>query len=249
MNKKLFLASVLMLVFYAAANGADAAVSPATDDSEKKIFIQVGALEKQEGDKYILRKKSGEIEFYLDDNALFYSREKAKPEDMKEGMLVLIKGAKNQNAVLASTVQIYNGWDSYESTKDIGAESGSGMMSGTIKGTVVRARSESNEYESLQEKYLTTQAQNDEALIQEAGVEGAGTAITDKEGYIRPFYIKTADKKIYMVMCDDSTPFTLTDKKTKADMKVGDRLKLYFNKRITIRYKSYPIKVVIGKAK
>jgi len=249
MDKKLFLTAIVIFLFCASANAAEPAPVITAEDTEKKVFMQVGALEKQEGEKYILRKKSGEIEFYLDENTLFYSRAKAKPADINEGMLVLVKGAKNQNAALASTVQAFNNWDSYVSTKDIGPESGSGMLSGTIKGTVVRAKSESNEYESLLEKYLTLQAQNDEALEQEAAEEGAAAVSDDEAGYVRPFYIKTADKKIYLVLSDSSTYFTMTDKKTKDDMKTGDRLKLYFNKRITIRYKSYPIKVVIEKAK
>jgi len=249
MNIKLLTCAFLFFTLSIGIYAEETAVNITPAASVDKTFMQVGALEKKSGDKYILRKKSGELEFYLDENTVMYSTENAAPADLKEGQLVLVKGARNANAILASTVQIYNGWDIYSSTKDNEADAGANLLSGFLKGTVVRPKSEADEYEYLQNKYLTQEMQNDAALEQEAAAQGNTLTAEPKFDYIRPFYIKTVDKKVYMVMCDASTRFTLTDKKTKEDMKPGDRLKLYFNKRITIRYKSYPIKIVIEKAK
>ena len=249
MNIKLITCAFLILTFSAGLYADTTSAQTMPEEPAVKTFMQVGALEKKSGDKSILRKKSGELEFYLDENTLMYSTENAAPADLKEGQLVLVKGARNANAMLASTVQIYNGWDIYSSTKDNETDAGQNLLSGFLKGTIVRPKSEADEYEYLQNKYLTQEMQNDRALEQEAAAQGNTLTAEPKIDYIRPFYIKTADKKVYMVMCDASTHFTLTDKKTKEDMKPGDRLKLYFNKRITIRYKSYPIKIVIEKAK
>ncbi|PKL92575.1 MAG: hypothetical protein CVV21_02105 [Candidatus Goldiibacteriota bacterium HGW-Goldbacteria-1] len=249
MKIKLITCAFLILTFSAGAYADTTSAQTAPEEPAEKIFMQVGALEKKDGEKYILRKKSGELEFYLDENTLMYSTENAGPADLKEGQLVLVKGARNANAMLASTVQVYNSWDIYSSTKDNQTDAGQNLLSGFLKGTVVRPKSEADEYEYLQNKYLTQKMQNDAALEQEAEAQGDKVTVEPKIDYIRPFYIKTADKKVYMVLCDGSTRFTLTDKKTKEDMKPGDRLKLYFNKRITIRYKSYPVKIVIEKAK
>jgi len=249
MKNKLIICAFVMVLFSKGVYAENTTAQKTPEETAVKTFMQVGALEKKDGDKYILRKKSGALEFYLDENTIMYSTENAAPADLKEGQLVLVKGARNANAMLASTVQIYNSWDIYSSTKSDQADEGQNLLSGFLKGTVVRSKSETDEYEYLQNKYLTQQMHNDAALQREAAEQGKSSVEESKADYIRPFYIKTADKKVYMVLCDGSTRFTLTDKKTQDDMKPGDRLKLYFNKRITIRYKSYPVKIVIEKAK
>jgi hypothetical protein len=67
---------------------------------------------------------------------------------------------------------------------------------------------------------------------------------------LSPYIILTAQDGLdYLVCVDEDTIWVYNKTITKADMIAGDRLKLFFDKRLSIRYNNYPIKVVVDRAK
>jgi hypothetical protein len=65
-----------------------------------------------------------------------------------------------------------------------------------------------------------------------------------------PFMVVTdEDGKDFILCPDDDTIWVVNKPATRADMLAGDRLKLYFDKRLSIRYNNYPVKVIIDKSK
>ena len=73
---------------------------------------------------------------------------------------------------------------------------------------------------------------------------------------IRPILIavdgavdKEGNSLTAFVSFDDDTYWIINKKADKGRINVGERLKLYFDTRISIRYKSYPVKVIIDRAK
>jgi hypothetical protein len=65
-----------------------------------------------------------------------------------------------------------------------------------------------------------------------------------------PFLVITdEDGKDFILCPDDDTIWVNNKPATRADMLAGDRLKLYFDKRLSIRYNNYPVKVIIDKSK
>lgn len=61
--------------------------------------------------------------------------------------------------------------------------------------------------------------------------------------------ITDEDGKDFILCPDDDTIWVNNKPATRADMLAGDRLKLYFDKRLSIRYNNYPVKVIIDKSK
>jgi len=53
----------------------------------------------------------------------------------------------------------------------------------------------------------------------------------------------------YFVSSDENTYWVFNKRSEKNEIKIGGRLKLYFDERISIRYKSYPVKIIIDRAK
>ncbi len=210
-----------------------------TENAKKKIFIQIGALESIENEKYNLRKVSDHLEFYLDDNVKIFQKRIADQNALRQWQFVVIKGPSNANSVLANSVYVFNDMESYNETKNDDKEDKKINVDSGIQGNVIKATSDSDEYEKLKEEHLKQQPV---ATPSASGEENTAVKST------RPFYIKTTDGNIYRVLHDEKTYWVFIEKKSKSDIKIGDRLKLYFDKRITVRYKSFPVKVVIENA-
>jgi hypothetical protein len=64
-----------------------------------------------------------------------------------------------------------------------------------------------------------------------------------------PLIIRLADGTEYTVSYDEDTYWILTKKADKEELKPGERIKLFFDKLYTIRYKNYPVKIVVDRVK
>jgi predicted nucleotide-binding protein len=64
-----------------------------------------------------------------------------------------------------------------------------------------------------------------------------------------PLVIISDDDKEYSVCPDDDTFWIKSRQSVKQDLMPGDRLKVYFDKKLSVRYKSEAVKVVIDKSK
>ena len=65
-----------------------------------------------------------------------------------------------------------------------------------------------------------------------------------------PYLVITGDDgKDYTVLPDEDTIWVDNRMAAKTEMLAGDRLKLYFEKRLSIRYNNYPVKIIIDKSK
>jgi len=250
--KKIILASIYTACAVISAVSAPVAPVPVTlatdtyittETAKKKIFIQIGALESVDGDKYNLRKVSDHLEFYLDDNVKVFQKKQADQNALRQWQYVVVKGPSNGNSVLANSVYVFNDMDSYYETKNDDKDDKKQVVESGLQGTIVRAMSESDEYEKLRNEY--GKQQPTPTPVPGADAIAAGD---NSEKPIRPFYVKTEDGSIFRILHDDKTYWVYIEKKGKSDIKVGDRLKLYFDKRLTVRYKSYPVKVVIENA-
>jgi len=195
---------------------------------KKELFLQVGALEKKDGDKYLLRKRSSHLEFYIDDETSFFLKRSGSPDDIEPGRFIIVKGPKNSKTVLANAVYVYESKEDYEEFIYTGKkEEGGGdkpkrRFSVSIKGIVADP---GEMFDKIDE--------NMKPVLMEA--EGR----VDDEG----------NPEKYFVSFDENTYWVFNKRSEKNEIKIGGRLKLYFDERISIRYKSYPVKIIIDRAK
>jgi hypothetical protein len=75
---------------------------------QKKLYIQNGAIESCNGNKFILRKVSSKIEFFINDSTLVLLKMAGTFSDIKEKNYIVVKGPHNKNTILANSVYIYN---------------------------------------------------------------------------------------------------------------------------------------------
>ncbi len=82
---------------------------------QKRIFLQIGAIESKNGNKFMLRKKSSKLEFFIEDNTTsVFLKEVAGPQNIEQDNFLIIKGPNNKKAVLANAVYIYKNKDLYD---------------------------------------------------------------------------------------------------------------------------------------
>jgi hypothetical protein len=188
-----------------AVSGQEDPAAPAS--AKKKIFMQVGAVEKVEGDKYVMRKTETRFEFFLDENVKIFLRAESSFEGVNEKNYIVIKGPKNKKVVLANSVYVYNSREEYEDSADKKEES----------------------TDSVKKVFSTV-------------LEGT---VTQKS----PLIIRLADGTDYTVSYDEDTYWIITAKTDKNELKAGERIKLYFDKLYSIRYKNYPVKIIVDRVK
>ncbi len=187
------------------ASGADtASEAPA----KKEKIIQAGALEKIEGDRYILRKIQTRLDFYVTDATKFFTKSDGSINDLNDRCYVDLRGPRNKKAILANTIYIYPDKKTYDDMVDketsAAAASGKKTFSAPLTGVVKQ-----------------------------------------KE----PLIIVTDDRTEYLVCPDEDTVWQNNKPADKSEMIAGDRIKTYFDKRLSVRYKSEAVKVVIDKSK
>lgn len=179
---------------------------------KKRFFLQIGALENKSGDKFLLRKKSSGLEFFVDDNTEIYLKEKAEFRTMEKGNYVIIKGPKNNNAILANAIYIYKDKKLFEDFNKI---------------------SEINGKTKIQEA--------------EGIVDDLGDNFSNIDEKIRPGIIILDNNSKMLFSFDDTTYWVSVKKVNKTDINLGDRLILYFDKRVSLRVKNIPFKIVINR--
>jgi len=179
---------------------------------KKRFFLQIGALENKSGDKFLLRKKNSALEFFIDDNTEIYLKEKAEFKTLEKGNYVVIKGPKNNNAILANSIYIY---------KD----------------------------KKLYEDFNKISEINDKTKIQEAEgiVEDLGDNFGNIDEKLRPGIIDLDNHSKMLFSFDDTTYWVSVKKVNKSDLNLGDRIILYFDKRVSLRIKNIPFKIVINR--
>lgn len=225
---KLTRKTVLIFLLISAAAAAVFAENPAqTDEPEEKkvkVFMQVGALEKKEGDKFLLRRVSSHIEFLMTPETPVYIREQGKKSQLLAGSYLVVKGQRNTNTVIANAVYIYKNKQEYEAFNEIAireaAETGR-IFNTELKGVLLDS---GDMFDRMDEHLRPLLIQSDER---------------DDEGRV----------KKYLVSNDADTYWVMNRKTSQSEMAIGDRLKLLFDRSISIRIKNYPVKVIIDKVK
>jgi hypothetical protein len=81
--------------------------------TKKKLYIQTGALESFNANKYILRKISSKIEFFINDSTVILLKSPGSYSDLKEKCYIVVKGPHNKKTILANSVYIYNNKEEY----------------------------------------------------------------------------------------------------------------------------------------
>ncbi len=204
--KNICLAISAFFLFLPAVSAESNDAVAAGQEGRKKVFIQVGAIEKVESDKYTMRKLESRIEFYITEGTPIFLRTESSTEQAIENSYLVIKGPKNKKAALANTVYIY---------KD---------------------KQEYLEYEGQKEK-------DGEEKVFSAGLEGK---VKRTDPYL---VIETASGEQFIICYDQDTYWVLTSKTNASELKPGERIKLFFDKLYSIRYKNYPIKIIIDRIK
>jgi hypothetical protein len=124
--------AILVVVTGAAAQNEPAQASsktPGADDmgqesalpaaaGKKKIYIQVGAIEKSDNSKYLMRKIDTRYEFYLNDSARIFLRSEAAIQDIQDKAYIIVKGPKNKKVVLANAIYMYANRSDYDDSID-----------------------------------------------------------------------------------------------------------------------------------
>ncbi|HDQ26886.1 MAG TPA: hypothetical protein ENN43_09110 [bacterium] len=219
MKKAILLFSLIFVVIsisFASATPA-AEAEEAEKPGERRIFIQVGALEQKDRDKFILRRMSGQIEFYTDEKTNTYIRTEGSKESAAAGTYISVRGPKNANAILANAVYVYRDKDEFDEFNSVtlgdGPAEGAGISE--ERGVVLE---QENVFEALDEE-------------------------------LRPLLIGKDGGKKVMVSFDEGTYWVFIEKKDEKNLAIADRLKLYFDRRLSVRQKSIPIKIVADRIK
>jgi hypothetical protein len=121
----------------ATAAGQESAAPAAA--AKKKAFVKVGAIEKIEGSKYLMRQTETRYEFFFDENTKAYLRSEGSSSDVHEKNYLVIKGPKNKKIVLANSVYIYASKAEYDESAEKKTEASEGMkmvFSAMLEGSV-----------------------------------------------------------------------------------------------------------------
>lgn len=86
--------------------------------TKRKLYLQTGAIESYDGNKYILRKISSKIEFFINESVLILLKMQGSFSDIKEKNYIVVKGPHNKNTILANSVYIYKNKDEYDLFSD-----------------------------------------------------------------------------------------------------------------------------------
>ena len=217
----------LLISFVFSASFAETETQTQTPEPEQKkikVFMQVGALEKKEGDKYLLRRVSSHIEFFMAPETPVYIREQGEKSQLNPGSYLVIKGQRNTNTVVANAVYIYKNKEEYEAFNEIAireAAESVRVFNNELRGVL---KESGDIFDKLEESLRPLMIVSDEK---------------DSEGVFRK----------YLVANDADTYWVMNRKTSQSEIAVGDRLKLFFDRSISIRIKNYPVKVIIDKVK
>ena len=190
-----------------------------SEASVKEKIVQTGALEKVEGDKYTFRKVQTRIEFYLPEELKIYLKNDGGAVNLTEKAYLDIRGPKNKKAVLANTIYIYENRKMYDEMTDKDSLPSKKSFQAPLTGIVAQKG-------PLMDK------------------DEKGNTI---QKYF--FIIKDDEGAEYQVCFDEDTLWINNTSALKTDILAGDRMKLFFDKRLSIRYKNYPVKIIIDKSK
>lgn len=185
----------------------------------KEKIIQTGALEKINNNKYTLRKVQTRIEFYLPEDVKIYLKNDGSPSNLTERAYLDIRGPKNKKAVLANAIYIYENKKMYNEMTDKDALPSKKSFQAPLTGLVT------------QKNPLLGKNENGD--------------VSQKYS----FSIREDDGSECLVCFDDDTLWVYNTSAAKTDIIAGARMKLFFEKRLSIRYKNYPVKIIIDKSK
>lgn len=204
------------------AGGISGTVEDKGNTSEavlKEKIIQTGALEKVEGGKYTLRKVQTRLEFYLPEEVKIYLKSDGSAANLSEKSYLDIRGPKNKRAVLANTIYIYENRKTYNEMTDKDSLPSKKSFQAPLTGIVT------------QKSPVLEKNENGDVIRTYS------------------FVIKGDDGVEYQVCFDDDTLWVNNTMAAKTDIIAGDRMKLFFDKRLSIRYNNYPVKIIIDKSK
>lgn len=187
--------------------------------SEKQKIIQTGLLEKVSGDKYLLRKAQSEVEFYLNEKIKIFIKNDGSISDLTDKSYIDIRGPKNKKASLANTIYIYQNKKMFDEMTDNESSISKNSFQAPLAGTLIK----------------------NTVMISSADNITGTTQIT--------FTIRTEEGLDYQIIFDEDTIWVNNTEATRKDLTVGDRLKLFFDKRLSIRYNNFPVKIIIDKTK
>ncbi len=74
---------------------------------QRNFYLRIGAIESIKNDKYLLKQKTSEIEFYINNDTRIFLTSKGSFDDINIGDYVLIRGPRNKRVALANSVSIY----------------------------------------------------------------------------------------------------------------------------------------------
>ncbi len=148
--KKVLIAVIICVCAFARPTAADNSAAagkvtaPAADGQaaavRKKVFMQVGAIEKIEGDKFLMRKVETRYEFYFNEDTKVFIRTEGSIDRINEKNYLVIKGPKNSKVVLANSIYVYDSRDEYdavidkkEQDQDAPQKVFSAMLEGTVR--------------------------------------------------------------------------------------------------------------------
>ncbi|MEI7541665.1 MAG: hypothetical protein WCJ94_00215 [bacterium] len=188
-------------------------------ESVKQKIIQTGFLEKVSGDKCLLRKAQSKVEFYLSDKINIFNKNDGSLSDLTDRSYIDIRGPKNKKAALANTIYIYQNKKMFDEMTDSETSISKNSFQSPLAGTIIR---------------------NNVMVSNSDNVSGTAQIA---------FTVRTDDGLDYQILFDEDTIWVNNTVVTRRDLTVGDRLKLFFDKRLSIRYNNYPIKIIIDKTK
>lgn len=82
---------------------------------KQRVFLQIGAIESKNGNKFILRKKNSKLEFFIEENKTeIFLKETANQQNIEKDNFLIIRGPYNKKAILANAIYIYKSKELYE---------------------------------------------------------------------------------------------------------------------------------------
>lgn len=74
---------------------------------QRNFYLRIGAIESIKNGKYLLKQKTSEIEFYVNNETKIFLTSKSTFDDINTGNYVVIRGPRNKRVALANSVSVY----------------------------------------------------------------------------------------------------------------------------------------------
>jgi hypothetical protein len=229
MKAKIILIALISLVLTAFLQSA----APADDDENPRDFIVKGV--------------PGGVSTTVDAGGNTYEAT-AKEKIVQSGALETVSGGKYTLRKIQTRIEFYLNDDTHIFLKnDGGVENISEKSYVDIRGPKNKKAVLANAVYVYKNKKMYDEMTDKDALPSKKSFQAPLTGYVTQVSPL--LIIKGDDGAEYQVCFDDDTIWSNNTAASKEELLPGNRMKVIFDKRLSIRYKNYPVKIIVDKSK